>query len=294
MVLPMLPLIPTLPGLVSTSSSGSVHFGDSEGNRPKPRQILQGVPKVFTQFNRSLGHTSEAAKLSSLEARESNWLFRRGFHREAPSSSGQDEVVDQSKLSKVYPPWVKRTITEADCYCEAPVINCLTSLPFFVFAKSIRDREKHGLTPFANSMYGVGLTATAYHAMHGPMRAHVRWMDYVAIGLATTALNVAAFPHRPKGMTAAAVALTPFHPFKVVAANVALLQGKMLQSCVGNKEMRKAVLGHQATALVAGSMFVREEEWAHPIWHILSLATIHTVVPAVKQLRQESLKSRMA
>eukprot|EP00959_Pyramimonas_sp_CCMP1952_P026489 555615-Pyramimonas_sp.AAC.1 len=150
MVLSLLPLIPNIPGfVVSTPQSTSVHLGDSEGNRPKPHQILQGVPKVFTQFNRTLGKKSDAEKLSHLETRESKWFFNRASDRETASSSGQDEEVNQTQLSKVYPPWVKRTITEADCVCEAPVINCLTSLPFFAFTRSIRDKyvQIWGLPP---------------------------------------------------------------------------------------------------------------------------------------------------
>jgi len=292
MGMPILPLIPNIPGfVVSAPQSSSLHLEDSEGNRPsKPRQILQGVPKVFKQFNRSLGQKSDAAKLDSLETRESKWTFGRLFERETASSSGQDEEVDQTQLSKVYPPWVKRTVTEADCHCDAPVINCLSSLPFFIFTRSIRDMEKHGLKPFANSMYGVGLTATAYHAARGPSRTHFRWLDYVAIALATTALNTAAFPQRPKGLTAAAVALTPFHPFKVVAGNLALLEGKMVCSGARHKEMRKAVLGHQATVAVAASLFVREEGWAHALWHLASLATIQTILPVVKDLRHQALE----
>lgn len=149
MLLPLLPLIPNFTGVWfrltgTTSASGQLHSLDDGGNNhPKPHRFFQAVPKMFSQFNSGAASRKEASTLHGLEAREGPAQF---FDRlnllecEPASSSGQDaDEVDQSQLSKVYPPWVTRTITEKDMHCDMPLINILTSLPFFVMA-NVKDR----------------------------------------------------------------------------------------------------------------------------------------------------------
>jgi hypothetical protein len=149
MLLPLLPLIPNFTGVWfrltgTTSASGQLHSLDDGGNNhPKPHRFFQAVPKMFSQFDAGAASRKEASTLHGLEAREGPAQF---FDRlnllecEPASSSGQDaDERDQSQLSKVYPPWVKRTITEKDMHRDMPLINILTSLPFFVMA-NVKDR----------------------------------------------------------------------------------------------------------------------------------------------------------
>ncbi|KAL0281916.1 UNVERIFIED_CONTAM: hypothetical protein Sradi_7278900, partial [Sesamum radiatum] len=70
------------------------------------------------------------------------------------------------------------------------VANVLTSLPFIALGIQA-PRKNVNCKIYANSLIGVGVASSLYHASRGKFRKYFRWADYTMIAAATVvSINV--------------------------------------------------------------------------------------------------------
>ncbi|XP_022888982.1 uncharacterized protein LOC111404401 [Olea europaea var. sylvestris] len=71
-----------------------------------------------------------------------------------------------------------------DKHLAERVANVLTSLPFIALGIQA-PRKNLNCKLYANSLIGVGIASSAYHASRGKLRKYLRWADYTMIATAS-------------------------------------------------------------------------------------------------------------
>ncbi|XP_041999665.1 uncharacterized protein LOC121749130 [Salvia splendens] len=77
------------------------------------------------------------------------------------------------------------------------VANVLTSLPFIAIGLQA-PRKNVNCKIYANSLVGVGLASSLYHASRGRLRKYLRWADYTMIATLLKCLSRALRNENPK------------------------------------------------------------------------------------------------
>ncbi|XP_057811650.1 uncharacterized protein LOC131025887 [Salvia miltiorrhiza] len=100
------------------------------------------------------------------------------------------------------------------------VANVLTSLPFIAIGLHA-PRKNVNCKIYANSLIGVGVASSFYHASRGRLRKYLRWADYTMIAT-TTCLSRALRKENPK-LSASALFL-PIQPLMVSAVHTGIME----------------------------------------------------------------------
>ncbi|CAK9154752.1 unnamed protein product [Ilex paraguariensis] len=103
------------------------------------------------------------------------------------------------------------------------IANVLTSLPFIALGMQA-TRKNLNCKLYANSLIGVGVTSSLYHASRGNMRKYMRWADYSMIATATVCLTRALRNENPKFLMAASALFLPIQPLMVSAVHTGMME----------------------------------------------------------------------
>ncbi|KAK2975790.1 hypothetical protein RJ640_026052 [Escallonia rubra] len=77
---------------------------------------------------------------------------------------------------------------------------------------------------YANSLIGVGVASSLYHASRGKYRKYFRWADYTMIATATVCLSRALSNENPKLLMAASALCLPVQPLMVSAVHTGMME----------------------------------------------------------------------
>ncbi|XP_028097221.1 uncharacterized protein LOC114297062 isoform X2 [Camellia sinensis] len=131
---------------------------------------------------------------------------------------------------------------KGDKHVAETIANVITSLPFIVLGTQA-PRKNLNCKIYANSLIGVGVASSLYHASRGKLKKYMRWADYTMI--ATTTM--------------------------VVFAKRAL----------NDPELRMAHNVHKMSSLLGGALFLADDAFPqtpflHAAWHLAAAVGVGT------------------
>ncbi|KAI3453133.1 hypothetical protein Pfo_009796 [Paulownia fortunei] len=160
------------------------------------------------------------------------------------------------------------------------VANVLTSLPFI--ALGIQSPRKNlNCTIYANSLIGVGVASSLYHASRGKLRKYLKWADYTMIATATVCLSRALRNDNSKLLMAASALFLPIQPLMVSAVHTGLMEVSFAKRAFQDPDLRMAHNVHKMSSLLGGALFFAEDifpetPFLHAGWHLAAAVGVGT------------------
>ncbi|XP_024542165.1 uncharacterized protein LOC112350356 isoform X1 [Selaginella moellendorffii] len=160
------------------------------------------------------------------------------------------------------------------------VINVATSLPFVLIGIQM-PRQKPLTRLYADSLIGVGLASTLFHASRGEARKYFRWGDYTMIATSTLCLSRALQTDSSKALYCASAMLLPFQPFVVAACHTGLMEAAFVRRALKQPSLQKAYTLHTISTVVGGTLFIADDMYPdtpflHAAWHIAAAVGVTT------------------
>lgn len=160
------------------------------------------------------------------------------------------------------------------------VVNVLTSLPF-IFLGINAPRKNLNCKLYANSLIGVGVTSSLYHASRGKLRKYLRWADYTMIATATVCLSRALRDENPKLLMAASALCLPVQPLMVSAVHTGLMEVAFAKRAFQDPDLRMAHNVHKMSSLLGGALFIADDifpetPFLHAGWHLAAAVGVGT------------------
>lgn len=160
------------------------------------------------------------------------------------------------------------------------VVNVLTSLPF-IFLGINAPRKNLNCKLYANSLIGVGVTSSLYHASRGKLRKYLRWADYTMIATATLCLSRALRDENPKLLMAASALCLPVQPLMVSAVHTGLMEVAFAKRAYQDPDLRMAHNVHKMSSLLGGALFIADDifpetPFLHAGWHLAAAVGVGT------------------
>ncbi|KAL0424631.1 UNVERIFIED_CONTAM: hypothetical protein Sradi_0997900 [Sesamum radiatum] len=161
------------------------------------------------------------------------------------------------------------------------VANVLTSLPFIALGLQA-PRKNLNCKIYANSLIGVGLASSFYHASRGKLRKYLRWADYTMIATATVCLSRALRNENPKLLMAASAFFLPIQPVMVSAVHTGMMEVAFAKRAFQDPELRMAHNVHKMSSLLGGALFVADDllpqtPFLHAGWHLAAAVGVSTL-----------------
>ncbi|XP_031113970.1 uncharacterized protein LOC116017504 [Ipomoea triloba] len=158
--------------------------------------------------------------------------------------------------------------------------NVLTSLPFIALGIQA-PRRNLNCKLYANSLIGVGIASSMYHASRGNLRKYLRWADYTMIATATVCLSRALRNENPKLLMAASAALLPIQPLMVSALHTGMMEVSFAKRAVQDPDLRMAHNVHKVSSLLGGALFIADDmfpetPYLHAGWHLAAAIGVST------------------
>ncbi|KAL6539049.1 hypothetical protein OROMI_025375 [Orobanche minor] len=152
------------------------------------------------------------------------------------------------------------------------IVNVLTSLPFIVLGLQT-PRKNLNCTIYANSLIGVGVASSFYHASRGKLRKYLRWADYTMIATATVCLSRAIRNENPKLLMAASAFFLPIQPLMVSAVHTGMMEVVFAKRAFQEPHLRPAHNVHKMSFLLGGALFIADDllpeaPFLHACWHL--------------------------
>ncbi|XP_073144088.1 uncharacterized protein [Henckelia pumila] len=160
------------------------------------------------------------------------------------------------------------------------VVNVLTSLPF-IFLGINAPRKNLNCKLYANSLIGVGVASSLYHASRGKLRKYLRWADYTMIATATVCLSRALCDESPKLLMAASALCLPVQPLMVSAVHTGLMEVAFAKRAFQDPDLRMAHNVHKMSSLLGGVLFIADDifpetPFLHAGWHLAAAVGVGT------------------
>ncbi|GER37337.1 F15H11.13 protein [Striga asiatica] len=160
------------------------------------------------------------------------------------------------------------------------VVNVLTSLPFIVLGLQA-PRKNLNCKIYANSLIGVGVASSFYHASRGKIRKYLRWADYTMIATATVCLSRAIRNENPKLLMAASAFFLPIQPLMVSAVHTGMMEVAFAKRAFEDPELRMAHNVHKMSSLLGGALFIADDlfpetPFLHAGWHLAAAIGVST------------------
>ncbi|KAK6134204.1 hypothetical protein DH2020_032060 [Rehmannia glutinosa] len=160
------------------------------------------------------------------------------------------------------------------------VVNVLTSLPFIALGLQA-PRKNLNCKIYANSLIGVGVASSVYHASRGKLRKYLRWADYTMIATATVCLSRAIRNENPKFLMAASALFLPIQPLMVSAVHTGLMEVAFAKRAFQDPDLRMAHNVHKMSSLLGGALFVADDllpetPFLHAGWHLAAAVGVCT------------------
>ncbi|KAG6412988.1 hypothetical protein SASPL_125684 [Salvia splendens] len=125
------------------------------------------------------------------------------------------------------------------------VANVLTSLPFIAIGLQA-PRKNVNCKIYANSLVGVGLASSLYHASRGRLRKYLRWADYTMIATLLKCLSRALRNENPKLLMTDSIAFVSTYT-------------KELWRAFEDPELRMYHNVHKMSSLLGGAFFMADD-----------------------------------
>lgn len=160
------------------------------------------------------------------------------------------------------------------------VVNVLTSLPFIALGIQA-PRKNLNCTLYANSLIGVGVVSSLYHASRGTVRKYLRWADYTMIATSTVCLTRALRNENSKFLMATSALLLPVQPLMVSAVHTGLMEVAFAKRAVEDPKLRATHNVHRMSSLAGGALFIIEDyfpetPYLHAAWHLAAAVGVGT------------------
>ncbi|CAA3023542.1 Hypothetical predicted protein [Olea europaea subsp. europaea] len=167
-----------------------------------------------------------------------------------------------------------------DKHLAETVVNVLTSLPFIALGFQA-PRKNLNCKLYANSLIGVGIASSVYHASRGKLRRYLRWADYTMIATATVCLSRALRNENPKLLMAASAFFLPIQPLMVSAVHTGIMEVAFAKRAFQDPDLRMAHNMHKMSSLLGGALFVADDifpetPFLHAGWHLAAAVGVST------------------
>ncbi|KAL9148796.1 hypothetical protein ABFS82_12G067000 [Erythranthe guttata] len=134
---------------------------------------------------------------------------------------------------------------------------------------------------YANSLIGVGVASSFYHASRGKLRKYLRWADYTMIATTTVCLSRAIRSENPKLLMAASAFFLPIQPLMVSAVHTGMMEVAFAKRAYEDPDLRKAHNVHKMSSLLGGALFIADDllpqtPFLHAGWHIAAALGVST------------------
>ncbi|XP_027097631.1 uncharacterized protein [Coffea arabica] len=169
------------------------------------------------------------------------------------------------------------------------IANVLTSLPFIALGLQA-PRKNLNCKLYANSLIGVGLASSLYHASRGKLRKYLRWADYTMIATTTVCLSSALRTENPKLLMAASAVFLPIQPLMVSAVHTGMMEVAFAKRAFQDPELRMAHNVHKMSSLLGGALFIADDvfpetPFLHAGWHLAAAVGVGTCNKLLEQLQ---------
>ncbi|EYU30074.1 hypothetical protein ABFS82_05G041900 [Erythranthe guttata] len=159
-------------------------------------------------------------------------------------------------------------------------VNVLTSLPFIALGIQA-PRKNLNCTIYANSLIGVGVTSSLYHASRGKFRKYLRWADYTMIATATVCLSRAIRNDNSKLLMATSALFLPIQPLVVSAVHTGLMEVAFAKRASEDPDLRTAHNVHKMSSILSGALFFADDlfpetPFLHAGWHLAAAVGVGT------------------
>lgn len=160
------------------------------------------------------------------------------------------------------------------------IANVLTSLPFIAVGIQA-PRKNLNCKLYANSLIGVGVASSLYHASRGRLRKYLRWADYTMIATATMCLSRALRNENPKLLMAASALCLPIQPLMVSAVHTGMMEVAFAKRALKDPELKMAHNVHKMSSLLGGALFIADDAfpetpYLHAAWHLAAAIGVST------------------
>ncbi|XP_010477595.1 PREDICTED: uncharacterized protein LOC104756670 [Camelina sativa] len=158
--------------------------------------------------------------------------------------------------------------------------NVATSLPF-IFLGMQTPRKNLNTKMYANSLIGVGIASSLYHASRGKLRKYLRWVDYTMIATTTICLSRALRNENPKFLMAASALVLPFQPLMVSAVHTGMMEVAFAKRSLKDPDLKTAHNVHKMSSLLGGALFIADDffpetPFLHAGWHLAAAIGVGT------------------
>lgn len=156
----------------------------------------------------------------------------------------------------------------------------ITSLPFIALGLQAPRKNLH-CKLYANSLIGVGIVSSLYHASRGKIRRYMRWADYSMIATATVCLSRALRNENPKLLMAASAVLLPIQPLMVSAVHTGMMEVAFAKRAFQDPDLRMTHNVHKMSSLLGGALFIADDvfpetPFLHAGWHLAAAIGVST------------------
>ncbi|XAR63643.1 hypothetical protein NMG60_11023661 [Bertholletia excelsa] len=174
-----------------------------------------------------------------------------------------------------------------DKHVAETVANVVTSLPFIILGIHA-PRKNLNCKLYANSLIGVGVASSLYHASRGRVRKYLRWADYTMIAAATMCLSRALRNENPKLLMAASALFLPVKPLMVSAVHTGMMEVAFAKRALQHPELRLAHNVHKMSSLLGGALFVADDvfpetPYLHAAWHLAAAVGVSSCNKLLEQ-----------
>lgn len=207
---------------------------------------------------------------------------------ELPQTTAKRSAIESSQRLIVQRVWKQRPACLRPIHCcvsgdrtvAETIVNILTSLPFVALGLQA-PRKNLNCKLYANSLIGVGVASSVYHASRGKLRKYLRWADYTMIATATVCLSRALRNENPKFLMAASAFLLPIQPLMVSAVHTGMMEFCFAKRAFQDPELRIAHNVHKMSSLVGGALFIADDvfpetPYLHAGWHLAAAVGVGT------------------
>lgn len=173
-----------------------------------------------------------------------------------------------------------RSCLHGDRHLTETIANVLTSLPFIALGIQA-PRKNLNCKLYANSLIGVGVASSLYHASRGHIRKYLRWADYSMIAAASVCLSRALRNENPKLLTAATALVLPVQPLMVSAVHTGMMEVAFAKRALEDPELRVAHNVHKISSILGGALFIADDvfpetPFLHAAWHLAAAVGVGT------------------
>lgn len=173
-----------------------------------------------------------------------------------------------------------RGCLHGDRHLAETITNVLTSLPFIALGIQV-PRKNINCKMYANSLIGVGVVSSLYHASRGHVRKYLRWADYTMIATASVCLSRALRNENPKMLMAATALVLPVQPLMVSALHTGMMEVSFAKRALEDPELRVAHNVHKMSSILGGALFIADDvfpetPYLHAAWHLAAAVCVGT------------------